>query len=167
MERTPPLRRIVLAIGLPGSGKSTYFARKGITPLSSDLVRQLLFDDPAEQRLPAAVFGILRHLLTARLAAGARVTYVDATNLTRRDRRHFFKIAERFGCAVDALYFDVPVEVCLARNGRRRRRVPVEVIERMAQRLQPPTSQEGFRRIFVVASARGKARGGKTRDGVS
>ncbi len=156
MERTPPLRRIVLAIGLPGSGKSTYFARKGITPLSSDLVRQLLFDDPAEQRLPGAVFGILRHLLTARLAGGARVTYVDAT-----------KLAERFGCAVDALYFDVPVEVCLGRNGRRARRVPQAVIRRMARRLQPPTAQEGFRRIFVVASARGKARGGKTRDGVS
>ena len=167
MGQTTTQRRIVLAIGLPGSGKSTYFARRRITPLSSDLVRQLLFDDPANQRLPGTVFGILRHLLMARLVAGARISYVDATNLTRRDRRHFFKIAERFGCAVDALYFDVPVEMCLARNGQRARRVPEAVIRRMAQRLQPPTAGEGFRRILVLGRARGKARGGKGRDGVS
>lgn len=154
-----PSRRIVLPIGLPGSGKSTYFARHGITPLSTDLIRQLLFDDSADQRLPHVVFGVLRHLLRLRLAAGRRTSYVDATNLTRHDRRHFFKIAEEFGCVVDALYFDVPLEVCLERNRRRgasrttsNRRVPEVVIRRMAQRLEPPTMEEGFRRIVVVGS---------------
>src|SRR5580692_10627064 len=41
---------VVLAIGLPGSGKSSWFKRHNITPLSSDLLRALLFDDPTEQR---------------------------------------------------------------------------------------------------------------------
>ncbi len=130
-------------------------------------MRRLLFDDPTDQRLPGTVFGILRHLLAARLAAGARVSYLDATNLTRRDRRHFLKLAEEFRCPVDALYFDVPVEVCLARNARRARRVPEAVIRRMAQRLQPPTAGEGFRHIFVIGRTRANARGGKARDGVS
>ncbi len=167
MTRTVLSQRIVLAIGLPGSGKSSYFARRGITPLSSDLARQLLFDDPTDQRLPGAVFGILRHVLTARLAAGARVSYVDATNLRRSDRRHFLKIAQQFGCAVDALYFDVSVKECLRRNRQRGRRVPEEAIRRMARRLQPPSPQEGFRRIRVVGKRRGKAGSGKAGDGVS
>lgn len=150
----------MLAVGLPGSGKSTYFARHGITPLSGDLVRQLLFDDSADQRLPHVVFGVLRHLLRLRLAAGRRTTYVDATNLTRHDRRHFFKLAEEFACAVDALYFDVSLKVCLERNRRRgawrtasNRRVPEVVIRRMARRLEPPTAEEGFRRIVVVGAS--------------
>src|SRR6185437_4108772 len=41
---------VVLAIGLPGSGKSSWFKRHNITPLSSDMLRALLFDDPTEQR---------------------------------------------------------------------------------------------------------------------
>ncbi len=146
-------KRIVLAIGLPGSGKSSYFARKGIKPLASDALRQLLYDDPADQRLPQFVFGALRHLLRLRLLAGRRESYVDATNLSRGDRRHFFRLAEKFGCAVDAIYFDVPLEECLRRNRRRARSVPEEAVRRMAGKLEPPTDQEGFRRITVVRPA--------------
>lgn len=149
-----PLKRIVLAIGLPGSGKSTYFTRRGITPLSSDLLRRLLYDDSTDQRLPHLVFRALRYLLRARLLAGRRVNYVDATNLTRRDRSHFFRIAEDFGCAVDAIYFDVPLEECLERNRRRRRRVPEGAVRRMASKLEPPSDEEGFRHISVVRPRR-------------
>ena len=44
--------KVVVAIGLPGAGKSTYFARKKIVPLSSDLIRELLYDNAGDQRHP-------------------------------------------------------------------------------------------------------------------
>ncbi len=50
---------VVLAIGLPGSGKTTWFGRRGITPLSSDLLRNILFDDVEEQRYQGLVFSTL------------------------------------------------------------------------------------------------------------
>jgi predicted kinase len=106
----------VVAIGLPGAGKSTYFARKGIVPLSSDLIRELLYDNAGDQRHPEWVFAVLRDLLRHRLAAGAQTTYLDATNLSRYFRRSFLQIAREFSCAAEALYFDVPLEVCLERN---------------------------------------------------
>src|SRR5580700_5536632 len=54
---------VVLAIGLPGSGKSSWFKRHNITPLSSDLLRALLFDDPTEQRFQDLIFSNLRSML--------------------------------------------------------------------------------------------------------
>jgi predicted kinase len=167
MARATKAKRVVLAIGLPGSGKSSYFARRGIKPLSSDLLRALLFDDPAEQRRPDLVFELLRHLLETRLRTGRPVTYVDATNLTRRDRQPFLQLAREYRCRVDALFFDVPLAACLARNRARERRVPEAALRRMAGRLEPPTTAEGFRRIVTVGLVRGKARGRSRRAAVS
>jgi len=139
-----------LAIGLPGSGKSSWFKRHKIAPLSSDLLRALLFDDPTEQRFQDLIFSNLRSMLRARLIARRPMNYVDATNLTPHERHNWIKLSNDFGYEVQAVYFDVPVEVCLERNQRRRRVVPEDVMRRMAAKLRPPTFEEGFTKITVV-----------------
>jgi predicted kinase len=141
---------VVLAIGLPGSGKTTWFKRRGVTPLSSDLLRTLLFDDIAEQRYQGLVFSTLRSLLRARLIAKMPWNYVDATNLSPHERRQWIKMAKSFGYDVQAVFFDVPLEVCLERNSRRERVVNEEAMRRMAEKLRPPSFKEGFSKITLV-----------------
>jgi predicted kinase len=141
---------VVLAVGLPGSGKTTWFKRRGVTPLSSDLLRSLLFDSPIEQRHQDLVFSSLRSLLRARLIARMPMNYVDATNLSPKERRHWIRMAHEFGYDAHAVYFDVPLEICSERNRRRQRVVPDDVMQRMSNKLRPPTFDEGFSKIIVV-----------------
>ncbi|HEX3436171.1 MAG TPA: ATP-binding protein [Pseudacidobacterium sp.] len=145
-----PRGYVVLAIGLPGSGKTTWFKRRGVTPLSSDLLRTILFDDITEQRYQGLVFSTLRSLLRARLIAKMPWNYVDATNLSPHERRQWIKMAKSFGYDVQAVFFDVPFEVCMERNRRRERMVSDEVMQKMAERLRPPNFKEGFSKITVV-----------------
>jgi predicted kinase len=154
-EATPvspkePRGYVVLAIGLPGSGKTTWYKRRGVTPLSSDLLRSLLFDDITEQRYQGLVFSTLRSLLRARLIAKMPWNYVDATNLSPHERKQWIKMAKSFGYEVQAVFFDVPLAVCLERNSKRDRQVTDEVMHKMAERLRPPTFKEGFEKITVV-----------------
>ncbi len=150
MPAKSPRGFVVLTIGLPGSGKTTWYKRRGVTPLSSDLLRTLLFDDITDQRYQGLVFSTLRSLLRARLIAKMPWNYVDATNLSPHERRQWIKMAKSFGYEVQAVFFDVPLAVCMERNSKRERVVTDEVMQKMAERLRPPTFKEGFEKITVV-----------------
>ena len=141
---------VVLAIGLPGSGKTTWFKRRGVTPLSSDMLRSILFDDITEQRYQGLVFSTLRSLLRARLIARMPWNYVDASNLSPHERRQWIKMSRSYGYEVHGVFFDVPLEICLERNRKRERSVNEDVMHRMASKLKTPTFEEGFTKIVVV-----------------
>src|SRR5438067_6318759 len=108
--------RIVVLVGLPGSGKSFYLKQIGTGGLSSDAIRKLLADDETDQTIHERVFQTLRYLLRQRLGLRRPVTYIDATNLTPQERAPYIGIGKSYGCEVEAVFFDVPFDVCRNRN---------------------------------------------------
>jgi predicted kinase len=89
-------------------------------------------------------------MLKARLITRRPLNYVDATNLTPHDRQSWIKLAKDYGYETQAVFFDVPVEVCMERNRRRERVVDEEIMRKMAAKLKPPTFEEGFSKVTVV-----------------
>ena len=69
----------------------------------------------------------MHSIIEMRLKLG-RLTVADATNLKHQDRRPLVNLARRAGFNTAAIVFNIPLDVCLARNARRPRVVPAEAI---------------------------------------
>lgn len=145
-----PHRTVLVFVGLPGSGKSTWAGENGVPVISTDALRGLLADDITDQTVNKQVFLYVRALLRTRLAIGRPVTGIDATSVGPEGRAVYIRIARHWGARVEAVYFDTPLEECLRRNRERERMVPEAAILKMASELVPPSVGEGFDAVRVV-----------------
>lgn len=152
-DSTGEVPTLILTIGLPGSGKST-FARR-LAPmidaviLESDALRRLLFAEPAysraeNRRLFAALHAAARSLILA-----GRSVIIDATNVSEADRRPLYDVAAETGARLIQLGFTAPEDVIEERL-RRRADAPdprdsssagLSVYRRMAARAEAPSPE--------------------------
>jgi predicted kinase len=143
-----PADAAVLLIGPSGAGKSTFAARHfaATEVLSSDGMRAMVADDPADQQATDAAFELLHTALTLRLAR-RRLTVVDATNVEAWARQPLLAIARRQRRPAVAIVFDLPLETCLKRNLSRPNPRPPAAIRRQHRWLAdslPSLDDEGF-----------------------
>ncbi len=74
-------------------------------------------------------FRLLHLVARARVERGL-LTVIDATNLLASARKPLMALAARFGRPTVAVVFPAPLELLLARNSRRTRIVPEDVVRR-------------------------------------
>lgn len=143
----------IVLIGLPGSGKSFLAARAPATVgvVATDTIRADLYGDAAIQgswlQIWAEVEARWQDVAARIRARQLGALLYDATNTARQKRRTTIAALKAAGFTpINGLFLDMPLALCLERNGRRRRVVPEAVIQRMHRQLQgaPPSCQEGF-----------------------
>jgi predicted kinase len=152
-ERLPPRRRspaspvpaleVAILMGLPGSGKSTFFAQR--LAVTHAHVSMDALPRGANTRARQ------RELLATALAAGRSVA-VDNVNATVAERAELIALAREAGARVVGYWLDEPPRACLGRNERRtgKARVPKVAIFAFAKRFAAPMLAEGFDVLWRV-----------------
>jgi predicted kinase len=133
----------VILIGLPASGKSTFF-RERFAGTHDHVSKDLLRHNKRPERRQ-------EQLIEESLASGRSVV-IDNTNPSVAVRAPLIAAARRHGAEVVGYFFVAEAGEALRRNRARegRERVPDVAIFTVRKRLEPPTAGEGFDRLYVV-----------------
>ena len=126
------MKEVVILVGYPGSGKSTY-AKK----LEEESEGSYYRVDGDQHKTPIAM------VRDARTNAGNRSVIFDSTGGTLSRRSIFRKYAQERGAPVRIVWVTTPLEVSLERNNQRPVPVPAIAFYTFRSRFEEPTSEEG------------------------
>ena len=145
------MTKLILLIGLPCSGKST-LAKQLLTEcsqmrlISTDAIRGQLFGSEAIQGAWPLIWQEIERQFQQAINLDQGVIF-DATNTQRKNRREVITLARDFGLThITGIWLRTPIWLCLARNQRRIRQVPEDIIFRMHRQIRdaPPSLEEGI-----------------------
>ena len=144
---------LILLVGIPGSGKTSYAEEyikkhRNTVHLSSDAIRKELYGDENIQGNPEEVFALLQKRTIECLKNGKDVVY-DATNVTRKNRASIINICPKY-VKIECHIIWASIEECIKRDAKRERTVGKEVIDKMLKRFQAPFYDEGIDEIIIV-----------------
>lgn len=160
---------MIMMVGLPGCGKSTFaklITVEGIdddgNPISkhpkihsSDALRAELYGSEDSQEHNSELFDELHRRIKEDLRNGNDVIY-DATNIEKKRRIAFLKSLNNIPCYKSCVCMIVPFNLCLERNAKRERRVPSHAVRKMYLNWCPPDYSEGFDSVSLYCDYGGK-----------
>lgn len=149
------MSKLIIIVGIAGSGKSTYAKRlllempEGTEIFSSDDLREEMFGFQ-EQDKNTELFQELKKRVSAHLATKGDCI-LDATNTSKKRRIAFINGLPK-GTIVEAHVIATALSQCVANNANRQRQVPVGVIWKQFEHFHFPVKGEGFSEVKIIKS---------------
>ena len=151
------MKELVLMMGVPGSGKSTYarnILKYGDIYVSRDEIRYSMLTDEddyfaKENEVIKTFIQYIDEALIDTQYQGK--VYADATHLSPKSRAQVLNQLKNKN-KVSVIYLDIPLSVILARNAQREGRalVPENVVRRMYKSIILPTKAEGIEKLITI-----------------
>lgn len=107
-------RTLILTVGLPRSGKSTWSMRQMVPVANPDSVRRAIHGQAFVQDSEPLVWGVVDTMIRSLFIAGHETVILDATNIDRATRRRW---VARGGYWHAAVMFKTAVERAAAESG--------------------------------------------------
>jgi predicted kinase len=127
-------KSLVLLMGLPGSGKSTFahehFPEDSI--ISTDNIRREISNNPSNHVISNKAFILARRLVQERLKNG-EVAVIDAQNLSELNRKAFVEEAEKEGASIQVITLNIDADTAVERDKGRTRPVGEKYIRERAR----------------------------------
>lgn len=136
------MKTLIMTVGLPRSGKSTFAAdNRNIPCVNADSIRLALHGQPFIGLAEPFVWAIAKTMVRSLFIAGHDVVILDATNITRKRRdewkssawlRFFIELVRSEDDCIQQAYED----------GYGEQHGLIDAIRRMAEEYEPLTSEE-------------------------
>ena len=146
---------LIVTVGLPSSGKTSWVddfigenQGKAIDVISSDKIREEVFNDIEDQNHNSEVFDLMKRRTKESLSQGHIAIY-EATNISSKRRRALLKELNKYYDKAICLFKYKRLTACQIDNEKRDREVPSNVIDRMYRNFEIPHKSEGFDEIIV------------------
>lgn len=140
---------VTMMSGLPGSGKDTWLKRNRpeLPVISLDDLRGEIGVDVTDDQ--GEVAQLARERCQQHLRTGESFAF-NATNLLRQTRKRWIDLFANYGARIEIVYVEPPLSVILAQNKRRTPAVPETVINKLAEKCEPPTWAEAHGLTLVA-----------------
>lgn len=129
---------VTVMSGFPGAGKNTWLEkhRKATPSIALDDLREELDIAPTDNQ--GAVAQLARERCREHLRAGESFAF-NATNLLRMTRSRWLDLFANYRARIEIVYVEPEFDQIKRQNLGRVEAVPMSVIERLAEKCEPPT----------------------------